>query len=169
MKHACSNFASVFTRIPFAIDPLCTRLEGSSLLGLFINLRAFQTRLSIFFFLSFSRPSIPSLPSSRPPSRSPFLVFLPPLPPTRCQTTREIVCITSAVCRTLAPTLPNLLSNLATTDTSQCALAMQCDQIEPSLYSVTDLKSILYIRGYIYMHVYVCVYVVRKGYFRIIG
>lgn len=132
-KRAC-YVASLFTRIPFTIDPLCTRLgvvrfPFPSLLGLFIRLplaaalfKAQPYRSSFSFLPDPQFPLFPSFLLSHSLVRSAFLLLLlSHVAATGCQTTREIVCITSPVCRTLAPTLPNLLSNLATTDTRQYA------------------------------------------------
>ena len=118
------NVASLFTRIPFAIDPLCTKVEGVVRSPVPIALRiVYKTSAGCRAFRSSALLDVRL-------SSHPFALLLLSLSlslsfcraaATRCQTTREIVCITSPVCRTLAPTLPNLLSNLATADTRQRA------------------------------------------------
>lgn len=54
-------------RIPFAIDPLCTRLEGSSLLGLFIRLARFSNP-SFHLLLSLVFQAFDSFPPTFPPA-----------------------------------------------------------------------------------------------------
>lgn len=138
----------LFTRIPFTIDPLCTRLRvvGSpfpSLLGLFIRLPRSYRRA----FQSSPRHSSPSFLRLFPVLLAPFLracqlhfLSLSPQQLDARQQGRLYVLPRLSAAR-LPRFFPNLLSNLATTDTRQRRVrnAMRSNRTLPC--SVTDLKS----------------------------
>lgn len=132
----------LFTRIPFTIDrsslhetegswvsvPIAPRIVYKTSAELPPRFSKLTPTFVSFFSSLVPRPSRP-LPSGLPASLPVSLAAA-----TRCQTTREIVCITSPVCRTLAPVLPQSTFE-SRHDRYKTAPGSQCnaiDQIELS-------------------------------------
>lgn len=159
----------MFTRIPFAIDPLCTRLEGSSLLGLFIRLPRFSNP-SLFFFLSF--PGLRFFPSLL---SSPLLLLPISFSSFSTPAATNSMPDNKGDCMYYLGCLPH-----ACPDSSQSTFESRHDRYKPvcSRNAMRSNRTLLvFCHGleihtlYTWIYTYMCagVYAVRKGYFRIIG